>query len=357
MVSTACPAPIVTLFHGGSYNGSSMSSLTCGPLSIIFKGGPYDGTSSVGTSCAVAPAIYKGGSYDGFALSKTSCLPVGLIFKGGPYDGFSMNNASCAVSTMVYTGGSYSGFSMIQDACPTPAGSIYSGGPFDGNSRGAHVDCASIFSFVSGGIKDGASVASTGCVYPLPVELLYFNAQLVDAETTPNVLCTWATASEMNNDYFTVEKTIDFFIYEKVGIVQGKGNSTQYRTYSFVDPRPYPGTSYYRLKQTDFNGNEEFSRSVSVDLNKSTELSLEVFPNPVTGAFINVTISGSRNEEVKVSVIDLLGKQQYAESVILRDGVASVAIKNDDFTAGIYYVVVNSGATERVFKKIVIQQK
>ena len=111
------------------------------------------------------------------------------------------------------------------------------------------------------------------------------------------------------------------------------------------------------MKQTDFNGNEEFSRSVSVDLNKSTELSLEVFPNPVTGSFINVTISGSRNEEVKVSVVDILGKQQYAESVVLRDGVASVAIKNDDFTAGIYYVVVNSGAAERVFKKIVIQQK
>ena len=98
-----------------------------------------------------------------------------------------------------------------------------------------------------------------------------------------------------------------------------------------------------------------FSRTVSIDLNKPDELTLEVYPNPVVGPFINVSISGSRNQEVELKIVDMLGKEQYSQNITLNDRVASVAIKNDHFISGIYYVIVNSGTKDRVFKKIMIQ--
>ncbi len=109
---------------------------------------------------------------------------------------------------------------------------------------------------------------------PLPIKLLEFNAESKDEV----VQVRWSTASEINNDYFTVEKSTDGEYFIETGKVRGAGNSSITLNYSLIDEHPLEGISYYRLKQTDFDGHFTFSRIVSVIRLRNQQFS--VFPNP-----------------------------------------------------------------------------
>ncbi|TAE80628.1 MAG: hypothetical protein EAY81_10345, partial [Bacteroidetes bacterium] len=89
----------------------------------------------------------------------------------------------------------------------------------------------------------------------LPVKLIAFNAVLAHKK----VNCTWETASEINNDYFTIERSVDGEDFEDVGTIKGRGNSSTNSHYHFTDNNPFEGISYYRLKQTDFDGKYTYS--------------------------------------------------------------------------------------------------
>jgi hypothetical protein len=113
---------------------------------------------------------------------------------------------------------------------------------------------------------------------PLPVELLFFNARpygsgAVDLE--------WATASEMGNDHFVVERSQDGMDFQDIGRVQGNGGSMVREDYGLRDPAPILGVGYYRLKQVDVNGAITYSNVVAVTLGSDDRLN--VFPNPAHG--------------------------------------------------------------------------
>lgn len=104
---------------------------------------------------------------------------------------------------------------------------------------------------------------------PLPVELLYFDGRL---NKNKKVDLTWATASEINNDYFNIERSQDGKNWETIDRVEGAGNSNQKLNYQTKDSNPYEGVSYYRLKQTDFDGSFEYSNIVSINYELDREL-------------------------------------------------------------------------------------
>jgi hypothetical protein len=180
---------------------------------------------------------------------------------------------------------------------------------------------------------------------PLPIELLSFNASVNSEE---NVDVVWTTASETNNDFFTVEKTLDGIHFETVAIVDGAGNSTQHLHYAIIDTDPYDGVSYYRLKQTDFNGMCAYSDVVAVDVEKSTAFSINVFPNPGNGAVINLEIDSDSEQEVVVTITDVLGKQCYNEKISTAgNGKNTFTITPvNQLIPGIYFVSVNAGGKE-----------
>jgi hypothetical protein len=100
---------------------------------------------------------------------------------------------------------------------------------------------------------------------------------------------TWQTASEHNNDFFTVERSADGFNFEPILFKDGAGNSTTLLNYSDKDLQPLEGVSYYRLKQTDFNGTYDYSdiRVVST----SSDAQVLIYPNPSSG---NVNIRSNQ---------------------------------------------------------------
>lgn len=121
---------------------------------------------------------------------------------------------------------------------------------------------------------------------PLPIELVSFNGSYEQ----PVVVLDWKTASELNNDYFTIERSASGVQFEELGKVPGAGTTSQPRSYSFVDASPFPKQTYYRLKQTDYDGASEYSEIIRVETSQDKERKMSVYPNPNTGTEITLTL-------------------------------------------------------------------
>jgi hypothetical protein len=118
-------------------------------------------------------------------------------------------------------------------------------------------------------------------INPLPIELLDFTAEL----EIDHVNLRWTTKSESDNDYFTVERSQEGDQWEPIVEVDAAGNSSVELDYETVDLNPLNGTSYYRLKQTDFDGTYSYSPVAVIN----REIQLTIYPNPTNG---NVSVVG-----------------------------------------------------------------
>lgn len=177
----------------------------------------------------------------------------------------------------------------------------------------------------------------------LPIELLSFTAKLVKDKVQLN----WSTASETNNDFFTVEKSLDGTSFEKVAVVDGAGFSYITKNYSINDYRPYTGVSYYRLKQTDFNGNFSYSTTVPVKYYHTVdESNIIVYPNPSNGTF-NLKIDGfNKNEEMKIVLRDIMGRKYFSmKTTVTENGNALVKV-NEQLPSGVYVLICHAEGKE-----------
>ena len=170
------------------------------------------------------------------------------------------------------------------------------------------------FSVITGGtveylVADGGggkrSAGGSGIViirYPtsgiLPIELLEFLGICEGAVIKLN----WSTASEINNDYFTIERSFDGVNFNILGTGAGAGNSIQTLHYTFVDENSMDGIYYYRLKQTDFNGTFKYSKLIDVACYSEFYQDIMVYPNPASEV-INVITS---NKISSIQVINNL---------------------------------------------------
>lgn len=186
---------------------------------------------------------------------------------------------------------------------------------------------------------------TAGSVNPLPITLLSYTAVPVGR----NVEISWSTASEINNDYFTIEKTKDGSAFEIVGKVKGKGNSSSNVNYVLTDHLPYTDLSYYRLKQTDLNGDVHYSQLVSVNFSNDSRQNVKLFPNPNNGEFV---IEGIDAANFEMSIHNAFGdKVNYQVNSKSMD---SIHINCSELASGVYMVNITSrGIT--TFHKLVVQ--
>jgi hypothetical protein len=130
---------------------------------------------------------------------------------------------------------------------------------------------------------------------PLEVKLTSFNAEPENNKVKLN----WSTASENNNDYFTIERSADGTTWNEVKKVKGSGTSVEAINYQNYDESPLSGTSYYRLKQTDYDGSMSYSGIKSVTM--SVAKTVSIYPVPNAGNTINISgITDYRNHEMTV---------------------------------------------------------
>jgi Secretion system C-terminal sorting domain len=166
---------------------------------------------------------------------------------------------------------------------------------------------------------------------PLPVSLLYFDAKKADLK---NVICTWVTVSETGNNYFEVERSADGVHFTSIGFVAGAGNSTQQLTYSFTDANPLKGISYYRLKQTDFNGLFQYSGWSVVSFDAPQLLA--VYPNPSNGNFTVQLPFENMDSGAMIRITNSLGAVIFEEKVASQ--IHTVNLANTEFANGIYTI-------------------
>ena len=147
---------------------------------------------------------------------------------------------------------------------------------------------------------------------PLPVGLTSFEA----AYDGSAVQLEWGTTSELNNDFFTVQRSADGLEFQSLLDIPGHGTTSSPHRYVATDSAPMEGVSYYRLKQTDFDGNVSFSGLAKVEVGHNGQATFEVYPNPTdgTGTFAKLFGMGP-DDVVEVSVIDLLGIRHFSTTL------------------------------------------
>jgi hypothetical protein len=175
---------------------------------------------------------------------------------------------------------------------------------------------------------------------PLPIELISFTAKMENNKVRLN----WVTASETNNDYFTLQKTYDGSTFEDFAVVDGGENSSSMISYSHFDVSPYEGKSYYRLKQTDFDGNFSLSNLVVLDNNNEMEFSFDIYPNPSDGEGVNIEIMEESRSEILLVIYNVNGRKEFSKIVFADKGKNNYVIENSEkLLPGIYFVSGTSG--------------
>ena len=177
-------------------------------------------------------------------------------------------------------------------------------------------------------------------ISPLPIELLSFSA----VKNNSKVAISWSTASEKENASFNVEKSKDGISYETVFSCAGKGTTSGTTNYSGMDEYPFSGLSYYRLKQTDNNGNFTYSNNVALNFNNGSDAFI-VFPNPSTGD-ISINIKGLQNQQLSLSITDALGRQCFSKDLYVTENNLVLDLSTYyKLAVGSYMVVIRSNDT------------
>jgi hypothetical protein len=183
-------------------------------------------------------------------------------------------------------------------------------------------------------------------VAPLPVEMLYFTAEIRGA----NVVLDWATAKELNNTGFEVQVSSNGHQFRKLAFVETKdGNASYQQKYQYIDvENGKGGTRYYRLKQIDVDTRFEFFGPVVVDLGSKNQIS--VSPNPFQDEF-EVKIETETEGEVYITVTSAVGIPVMAKSVKVEKGVNTQQILvNPSLPSGIYIVTTRLNGTTKHFR-------
>ena len=183
----------------------------------------------------------------------------------------------------------------------------------------------------------------------LPIDLLFFKAIKQDNA----VKLSWTTTAEINNDYFTVERTEDGFLYTEVTTVAGAGNSNSVLNYTTFDEDPLPGLSYYRLRQTDYDGNYSHSQLVAVEFNdEETSLKINYTFSNYTEGKLQYQFSYNQNNPVTIDVLDVAGRVVYSEIISGEQSENVLSINLNHLAKGPYLLKISDG-THASFEKFV----
>lgn len=173
----------------------------------------------------------------------------------------------------------------------------------------------------------------------LPVELISFKA----IPTERKVQLVWHTASETNNDFFTLERSLDGQNWEHLVKINGAGNTSSLSSYKWPDENPYSGISYYRLSQQDFNGTKEVFPIESVTI-KSSDLVFS--PNP---AQTIISIQGI-NKEAYFNITNLLGQNVTNHTPLIFSSDERIQLNIEQLKPGIYYFHTNEKSYPFIIK-------
>jgi hypothetical protein len=180
---------------------------------------------------------------------------------------------------------------------------VKSGGKISAGTGGGSSDYIEICNTIVWSAASGPLYGPTTltCCGPLPIELVTFDAKPEGRK----IQLSWQTASELKNSFFTIERSADGISFQALAFVPGAGTSNLSHTYESEDESPLQGISYYRLKQTDFDGKSEHFNIVEVNFSGNQFV---LYPNPNSGKFI---LQLKNAKEELVQILNCVGEKVY----------------------------------------------
>ncbi|REJ80863.1 MAG: T9SS C-terminal target domain-containing protein [Bacteroidetes bacterium] len=177
---------------------------------------------------------------------------------------------------------------------------------------------------------------TVGSLIVLPIELIRFDAKVLGN----SVHLTWATASEINNHYFTLEKSKDGSRFIPLAEVPGAGNSTTLRNYAHEDPFPFSGVNYYRIRQTDMDGQFSYSSIIAVNVKDKGNV-FSAWQNTASGS-VGVIYFSTESTIGRLRMIDINGRQVYNMDLHMDTGRNDFKIDRKLFSAGVYVIILET---------------
>jgi len=170
---------------------------------------------------------------------------------------------------------------------------------------------------------------------PLPIELIFFEAK----QSESIVMLNWRTASELNNDFFTIERSLDGHSWHVITKLKGAGTSNHAIDYQAYDKNPHSGLQYYRLKQTDFDGTYKYSKSVTINFSGFNSDAFVLYPNPASEY---VEVISTENNLLPITVRLYSASGQFIVEHTFANGNNALVPLND-LKPGSYYVIIKQG--------------
>ncbi len=179
--------------------------------------------------------------------------------------------------------------------------------------------------------KNTQSGAST-----FPIELTLFQANIIENQ----VVLSWQTAQETNNHYFNVERRGQSNEFQSIGRVEGAGNSQETINYEYLDDAPFSGTQYYRLKQTDYDGQFSYSSVIELSNLEQQSQALKIYPNPVLSQ-ATLILNTSQSEKANIQILTPDGKTLHRFGASLVAGSNEVQLPVGNLSTGSYLLSAN----------------
>ena len=189
---------------------------------------------------------------------------------------------------------------------------------------------------------DYTNLSSQPVCVSLPITLIQFDAKVQSSA----VVLSWKTANEINNKYFQIERSQDLNNFVSIGIVDGAGNSNTILDYTFIDPTPLQGLTYYRLKQVDFDGTFSYSSVKAIRLSQIAGNQITISPNPATDL---LEIQNNTSYQLSASIYDIHGYKVNYKSLQIEQEPQKIDLNS--LSAGVYYILFSNGVSKKFIKK------
>jgi len=195
--------------------------------------------------------------------------------------------------------------------------------------------------------KSTSGVASITIGNPLPVDWLEFKGKHVDKTVQLN----WSTASEKNADRFEVERSTNGNEFIRIGAVAASGNSSVVNHYAFIDNDPSSGSNYYRLRQLDYDGTEDFSNTILVEVKQKIG---KAYPNPVTQNIIYFDKQEINDRPLDFKLFDISGKLVMDTRIISSNSNRLPLNIDESIPSGSYLLTVSDGEEVIQREKLIV---
>lgn len=332
---------------------------------VLIRANVFRGNNRQIRSYANAAAQAQGDGAGGGGSGGTVLIETNNFFNNITVDVFGgrggNQNWSGANNTCMGTGGGGGGGIFWHSGVATPGAGTVTVNAAGGNAGIQVGTCAG--DGTTGAAPGNAGATLSGLVIPqsftppnncvLPVMFSQIRAN----QQNDQVKIVWSTASEINNEYFIVERSTDGENFSEIGRHPSNGNSDSFTSYTLFDEEPKMGNNFYRIRQVDFNGQTTVSGAQKVKFHVDHQLELQVFPNPIEeGEMLRATFVMPYEGFARIRMSDAYGRPVFEQTNDLQKGFIDLKVPTEAIPTGIYFLKVNTQDFSEVRRVSIIRK-